>query len=187
MTQAARRTKTLVLAEFRNGNLCRLQSKMGIRPPAHLHDSATLSMCKLWNAGPLWIARSFLLLAPCGPGRASHIKRPVYTGHFKPPVGDVGNQGHLSPLTTLFSKTPHLHSHDLENSPPRQIAEPTKLETDIHFSGCTTGITALCIYFYLYKSPRRALHCCRTWQHPYSAQTDRVLSHGIPRAIRRSL
>lgn len=119
----------------------------------------------------LWIARSFLLLVLCGSGRTSHIKLRLYTALFKASVGDVGNRGRLSLLPPLFSKTPHLHRHDLENSPPEQIAQPTQLETDFHFSGCTTGITTLCIYFYLYKSSRRALLCCLTRQNSLARQT----------------
>ena len=74
--------------------------------------------------------------------RAFHTNRLLYTALFIPPVGDVGNTGRLTPTPTCFSKTPELHSHNLEN---RALTQPLRQTTTSEafplFLSRTTGTT----------------------------------------------
>ncbi len=115
----------------------------------------------LWKSRPLCRTRMRQTRAQCGSGPASHITRRLFTGVFKPPVGDVGNRGPLAGRSQEFSKTPQLHSQDLENRAAAQLPLLQSLRKNFHFSCLTTGTT---VFFFLYSLPfptRRILHGSR--------------------------
>ena len=97
----------------------------------------------------------------CGHGRSFHTMHPVCTGGFDPPVGDVGNKGHVRPLPHRFSKTPEFHSRDLENSPPCQVNTFQTLRNNFHFSSLNYG----CYWLFL-LSTSSFPHTRRTVQAP---------------------
>lgn len=69
-----------------------------------------------------------------GDGRCFHISVGVYTGIFRHPVGGVGNLGRVRPHPNAISKTPELHSRDLENQTKGQTAWAQAHRRVFHFS-----------------------------------------------------
>ena len=74
-----------------------------------------------------------------GDGRCFHISVGVYTGIFRHPVGGVGNLGRVRPHPNAISKTPELHSRDLENRLTGQVEALQPFWKDFHFSGLNYG------------------------------------------------
>lgn len=54
-------------------------------------------------------------------------------------VNVVGNWGGVKMGGVLFSNTPELHRHDLENRTPGQVAARQSLQQDFHFSSLNYG------------------------------------------------
>jgi hypothetical protein len=51
----------------------------------------------------------------------------------------VGNWVGVKVDEVLFSKTPEIHRHDLENRRPGQVAAPQSFRNDFHFSSLNYG------------------------------------------------
>lgn len=81
--------------------------------------------------------------------RSSHNAATIHRPN-SPLCGSRGKQRTPHPRPTYFSKTPHLHSRDLEIRAACQPPASQPLGKVFHFSGSTTGITA----FYLYLFPK---------------------------------
>jgi hypothetical protein len=70
----------------------------------------------------------------------------------------VGKRGHLSLLRALISKTPELHSPDLEKRTPNQVPSSQPLRKDIHFSYGNYGYYSLFSFsLSAFHNPRRAV------------------------------
>jgi hypothetical protein len=106
-------------------------------PTSFLHPIH--SLCKVWKTRPRCIACPLKPLVPCTSGRSFHTKQPLSTGPFSLPLQVVGNRERHTPSQVLFSKCPHFHSPDLENSPTYQILSCQSHRLYFHFSCRTTG------------------------------------------------
>jgi hypothetical protein len=114
-------------------------------------------MQMLWKSCPLWRTWTRQHLAQSGDGLGFHKTHRLFTGVREPPVGEVGNRGQLGPKLCLFSNTPELHSRDLENRLPHQVALLQPLRKDFHFSCLNYGYYSLVLYFnYLFPHPSRS-------------------------------
>jgi hypothetical protein len=91
----------------------------------------------------LWKAGSRERLAWSSWAAALHKSRALSTGLFGLAVGAVGKMGRLIVPVGRFSKSPELHSQNLENWLAGQPVLPESLRKDFHFSCLTTGITVL--------------------------------------------
>jgi hypothetical protein len=112
----------------------------------------------LWKAGTLKpVARS-------GWGLGLHKSRLLSTALFGPAVGVVGKMGHLVLLAVRFSKSPELHSRDLENRLAGQIALLQSLRKDFHFSCRTTGFTVSFFNLFTLFLLSAALHRRNCWR-----------------------
>lgn len=97
-------------------------------------------------------------LAWHGDGRGFHIMQMLFTGVSRLPVGSVGNNGRLRRVQGGFSKTPELHSRDLENLSLGQLARPQPLRRDFHFSCGNYGDYYLFLSSYnLFPHPSRCM------------------------------
>jgi hypothetical protein len=105
---------------------------------------------KMSSAARLWSAGAKNPLAGYGDGRSFHTKRMVCTGLSRLPVGDVGNRVWVQMDEGRISKTPEMHSQDLEKPPTGQVGMAQRVRMDFHFSGHTTEVTVF--FFYLYYS-----------------------------------
>jgi hypothetical protein len=93
----------------------------------------------------LWTSHPRQLLSTHTSGIAFHINRRQSTPLWRAAVGVVGNRGTVSPLPALFSKSPQIHTRDLENPPRGQPRGPQALPHISYFSSPPTGTTV----FYL--------------------------------------
>lgn len=69
----------------------------------------------MWKSGTLWRTGVREPLANREDGPCIHIRAGVCTGVFGSLVGSVGNPGRVRGRSSGISKTPELHSSDLEN------------------------------------------------------------------------
>ena len=76
-------------------------------------------------------------------------------------MGDVGNKGTLTQVPSLISKTPQLHSLDLENVTASQLAGLESFRQNFHFSCLNYGDYYLFFYI-LHYFPHPAAQS--TWQ-----------------------
>ena len=145
------------------------QSCTGIYNPAVSRPSGCHPLCKRRSLCRTRLPQSLIL---CEFGRSFHINHPLYTGFFRLPVGDVGNWGLPASLRSLFSKTPELHSQDLENWPSPQVNAPQSLRKDFHFSCLNYGCYLLFLYLStLFVTTRRT-----------SQTYIQTFGSGVPRA-----
>jgi len=75
------------------------------------------------------------------PKACSPQKPPTFHSFFSALCGSGGKNGSLSGVRGAFSKSPELHSWDLEKQPTAQIALPQSFRKDFHFSSRTTETT----------------------------------------------
>ena len=106
----------------------------------------TPTLCNLWNIRALWTTRLCYPVLRRALGPPFHTNTPLYTGFSRPPVGDVGNRGTLTPSPSLISNSPELHSHDLENCAACQVHSSQPLRNDFHFSCWNDGYYCLFLY-----------------------------------------
>ena len=112
----------------------------------------------LWKSRLLWMTWLRQPLAQHGDGRGFHKTHRLFTGVQEPPVGDVGNRGPFRLVQSRFSKTPELHSRDLENWRLDQVALLQPLRKDFHFSCLNYGYYSLVLYSYRsFPHPSRSL------------------------------
>ena len=98
-----------------------------------------LSRRKASKTTLLWSTRAAQTLVPCVDGRSFHINHQLSTGLFRLPVNVVGNWGGVKVGGVLFSKTPEMHRHDLENRSSGQVTARQSLRNDFHFSCLNYG------------------------------------------------
>jgi hypothetical protein len=107
---------------------------------------------ELWSAQtpcPHWLRTSSPQIPP-----AIHTLFPF-------PCGSRGKNAPASHSTCLFSKSPELHSQDLENLHPSQTRSNREDGQPFHFSCVNYGYYCLFYYFlFLFLLPRRTL-CSR--------------------------
>ncbi len=87
----------------------------------------------------MWRTRLLKTIALCVPERALHTNYRLCTGLFGLPVGDVGKWGWLTPHSIQISKTPELHSADLENPTAGQVDCAESFRKSFHFSCVNYG------------------------------------------------
>ena len=105
----------------------------------------------------LWIDAPSQTLHRRSHCRSIHTNSRLSTAVFRQPVGDVGKQGWVMGAAGGLSKTPELHSRDLENSAPSQTHSPQALPPDFHFSCRTYGVLlSFLLYSYSFPPTRRA-------------------------------
>lgn len=102
-------------------------------------------MRKLGKNLLLWRTGRFDLLHSCASGPAFHTSFTFCIGQFQPSVGSVGNPIPFLPSAILFSKSPDMHSPDLENSPSVQPPVLQSHRRNSHFSSSPTG-TAVFVF-----------------------------------------
>src|ERR1019366_6868176 len=94
---------------------------------------------KLWSTRHLCRNGAFDRLYSCDWERTLHITHRLFTGTSRPPVEGVGKTGHLEGRGCRFSKTPELHSPDLENRHTDQTVRYKLLQPLFHFSCLNYG------------------------------------------------
>jgi hypothetical protein len=107
-----------------------------IRPRFPARDAR---LWKLWSVRPLCRTGHSEPLDPCARERSFHTTHPLCTGLFQAPVGVVGKRGQAIHFSCHISKSPQLHSLDLEKEPHRQVAGVKAVRFDFHFSGMNYG------------------------------------------------
>ena len=112
------------------------------RDSSHV-SSSSIGSLEYTDSTSLWITCSFQSLTLCEVGQSFHTMYLVCTGIFRPPVGEVGNKELTQHPPSLFSKTPELHSQDLENLACGQVDAPQYLRKDFHFSNHNYGYYCL--------------------------------------------
>jgi hypothetical protein len=116
-----------------------LINAVGNQSAAHTISSSRVDHGKLCISSTLWRTWMREPLVPCGDGHGFHTSKPLCTGVCAVPVGDVGSWEPKAGARRLISKSPELHSHNLENSLLAQIALSKPLRRDFHFSCLTYG------------------------------------------------
>ena len=96
-------------------------------------------------------------------------------------MGDVGNRGRVEAAADRLSKTPELHSQDLENPATGQPLHAQPLMSDFHFSCHNYGVLlSFLLSTYSFPTLRHALELASTAD-PHIRTASQALRNSLPR------